>query len=143
MTDATNATEYEHTPTYIGGSWMQLNQTASDGTQTPIGSQTIEIFAMMPESFDDDSTVGIETHFITKVPNDTVLKGEFLAQWMSYPVSEEYEEYDETTGEYTTVTEDFNYGLGCIIQAGMDWAMAMPFEDDQSFYAVAEDTLET
>ena len=94
MTDTTTVdatTEYVHTHTYIGGTWMQLNQTDSTGNEVPMGSQNIEVFAMMPEFFDEYSMVGIETRFITKLPNDHISKGEYLQNWISYPVTEEVE----------------------------------------------------
>ena len=39
------------------------------------------------------------------------------------------------------MTENYNYGLSCVIQAGMDWAMAMEFEADPSYDANANTDL--
>jgi len=92
---------------------MEIMATDDSGNQYSAGTSSIEFFAKLPDYFDDYSHVGIEAHFISKVPNDTVAHGETVYQWLAYPWEEEVTEWDETTQTDVTSMQTTYFGLAC------------------------------
>ena len=152
MTDAMTAAydgttmENQHQHVWVGSSYMQLNQTvtASDGTTTAdeyLGSQIMDVYALLPEFYDEESMVGVEVNFSTHLPKDHVAKDEWLASWISYSSTEEVETVD-STGASTWVTETYHYGLACAANAAEGVAEAMEFDGDPSYEANMQKTLQ-
>ena len=103
-----------------------MNDTAGDYW----GYQDIQVMALLPESYEDNSRVGIEAQFSVHLPTDAVAKGDWLMSWVTLPTYETV--YDETTGDYTDSTT--NYSLACIIQAGLEETFVMNFEGSGSMW---------